>query len=390
MTTSALCGGDIWQGLRDVAHRAGGARDRDVEEVAPGGFVVVARGFVPGFPDDHDLGLVLGGVHPVFAEEGRLVGVLEGLAALERLDTLEHVGARLEAEIGDVEGHDREYTGHGGGVTGGETEALPRDVGRAVRWLTQSAAVRRSYRRTRNRVALVDCGRARGPAVRESALETSMYRRTFTGVVAQGKTASFLAAMRENREHQTGRGIRARTTIWGAMTGQTNEVLIASDFDTLEELEKFIELSSSDAAFANVRRAVREQMVFGLADVSIHRLSYHSEGLISSEEATAPRKFMRTLSGDVQPGHHREFVLSISQALEYQKQRGIDATTSVWSAVTGGTSAVRIEGEFDSLSELEEFDDLASQDTEFARLRKGTRQSMVFQTSQVQLLRNLL
>ena len=196
--------------------------------------------------------------------------------------------------------------------------------------------------------------------------------------------------MREARDHQAGRGIRARTTIWSAMTGHTNEVMIASDFNTLDELEKFTELSAEDAAFANVRKAVREQMVFGLAQVSIHRLSYHSEGLISSEEATAPRKFMRTLSGEVQAGHHRQFIMSISQALEYQKQRGIDATTSVWSAVTGGTSSVRIEGEFDTLGELEEFDELASQDTEFARLRKGTRESMVFQTSQVQLFRNLL
>lgn len=217
-----------------------------------------------------------------------------------------------------------------------------------------------------------------------------MYRRIFSGTIAQGKTSTFLAAMREARDHQAGRGIRARTTIWGAMTGLTNEVMIASDFNTLDELEKFTELSASDAAFASVRKAVREQMVYHSAQVSIHRLAYHSEGLISSEDATAPRKFMRTLSGEVSPGRHREFFYSISQALEYQKQRGIDAWTSVWSAVTGGTSGVSVVGEFDSLSELEQFDELASQDTEFARLRKATRETMVFQTSQVQLMRNLL
>ncbi|MFN0146769.1 MAG: hypothetical protein ACKVT1_09675 [Dehalococcoidia bacterium] len=217
-----------------------------------------------------------------------------------------------------------------------------------------------------------------------------MYRRIFTGIIDQGKTSSFLAAMREARDHQSERGIRARTTIWGAMTGQTNHVLIASDFNTLDELEKFTEMAATDTAFATVRRAVREQMVYHSAQVSIQRLSYHSDGLISSEDATAPRKFMRTLSGEVQPGHHREFVYSISQALEYQKQRGIDASTSVWASVTGGTSGVAIIGEFDSLSELERFDELASQDTEFARLRKATRQSMVFLTSQVQIMRNLL
>ncbi len=217
-----------------------------------------------------------------------------------------------------------------------------------------------------------------------------MYRRLFTGMIGQGKTASFLSAMREARDHQDDRGIRARTTIWGAMTSHTNGVLIASDFDTLDELEKFTELAAADAAFASVRRAVREQMVYDSATVSIHRLAYHSEGLISSEEATAPRRFMRTLTGDVQPGRQREFVLSISQALEYQKQRGIDATTSVWSSMTGATNGVAIVGEFDTLGELEQFDELAAQDQEFGRLRRATRESMVFQTSQVQIFRSFL
>ena len=131
-------------------------------------------------------------------------------------------------------------------------------------------------------------------------------------------------------------------------------------------------------------------MVYDSATVSIHRLAYHSEGLISSEEATAPRRFMRTLTGDVQPGRQREFVLSISQALEYQKQRGIDATMSVWSSMTGATNCVAIVGEFDTLGELEQFDELAAQDQEFGRLRRATRESMVFQTSQVQIFRSFL
>jgi len=217
-----------------------------------------------------------------------------------------------------------------------------------------------------------------------------MYRRILTGIIAQGKTKEFLSAMREANEHQAGRGIRARTTIWGAMTGQTNAVLIASDFNTMEELEKFTDLAATDASFASIRRAVRTQMVYEKSEVSIHRLSYHSEGLISSEDATAPRHFMRTLMGEVQPGHHREFVMSISQALEYQKQRGIEATTSVWSSVTGATSGVSVVAEFDTFAELEKFDEMASQDTEFAKLRKATRASMVFLTSEVVLMRNLL
>ncbi len=217
-----------------------------------------------------------------------------------------------------------------------------------------------------------------------------MYRRLFQGIIDQGQTAAFLAAMRESSQHQQDRGIRARTTIWGAMTGQTNAVYIASDFDTLDELEKFTELAAVDARFAGIRRAVRSLMVFDSAQVSIHRLDYHSEGLISSEEATAPRHYMRTLTGDVKPGHHRDFVMSVSQALEYQKERGIDATTSVWSAVTGGTSGISLVAEFDTLAELEKFDAMAQQDADFARLRRASRESMVFKTSRADILRNLL
>jgi hypothetical protein len=217
-----------------------------------------------------------------------------------------------------------------------------------------------------------------------------MYRRNFTGIVAQGRTASFLAGMRESNKHQEGRGIRARTNVWGAVTGQTNDVLITSDFNTLDDLERYTDLTANDATFASIRREVRAQMLFDSAAVEISRLAYHSEGLISSEDATQPQRYMRVLSGQVQPGMHRQFVVAISQALEYQKQRGIAATTSVWSAVTGRTSSISVIAEFDSLVELEKFDEMSIQDTEFAALRKATRECMVFRTSHVEIRRNLL
>jgi hypothetical protein len=217
-----------------------------------------------------------------------------------------------------------------------------------------------------------------------------MYRRILSGIIDQGKTKPFLEALTESIAYQGERGIRARTCVWGTMTGQTNGVYITADFNTLEDLESFTELSSADASFAKVRRAVRAQMIYDATEVSIHRLAYHSEGLISSEEATAPRRFMRVLSGEVQAGRHREFVMAISVALQYQHERGINATTSVWAAMTGVTSGVSIVAEFDSLAELEKFDEMSSQDAEFGRLRKATRETMVFLTSEVQLLRNLL
>ncbi|MEO9255581.1 MAG: hypothetical protein ABI305_08585 [Tepidiformaceae bacterium] len=217
-----------------------------------------------------------------------------------------------------------------------------------------------------------------------------MYRRILTGIIAQGRTQQFLTAMRESNKHQTERGIRARTSVWGAMTGQTNAVIIASDFNLLDELEKFQDLSANDSRFATIRRAVRTEMVYDATEVSLHRLVYHSEGMISSEDSTEPRRYMRTLMGEVQPGRHREFVMSISRALDYQKERGISATTSVWSSVTGATSGVSIVAEFDTLGELEKFDEMAMQDAEFGRLRRGTRETMVFLTSQVELMRNLI
>lgn len=46
--------------------------------------------------------------------------------------------------------------------------------------------------------------------------------------------------------------------------------------------------------------------------------------------------------------------------------------------------------EFDSLAELEKFDEMAVTDAEFGRLRTATRAWMVFLTSETQLMRNLM
>ena len=216
-----------------------------------------------------------------------------------------------------------------------------------------------------------------------------MYRRVFRGMIERGKTREFLDAMRSNIQHQDDRGIRARTAIWAAMTGQTNEVFIASDFNTLDDLDRFTQLTAEDSAFAEMRARVRSFMVYSGSSVAIQRLSFHSEGLISAEEATAPRHFRRTLAGETLPGKQRQFVHSIAQALQFQKDRGIVATTSVWTALTGATNAISIDAEFETLAELQKFDDMAATDSEFAELRRATREAMEFHSTQVQLLRNL-
>lgn len=94
-----------------------------------------------------------------------------------------------------------------------------------------------------------------------------MYRRILVGVVAQGQTRDFLSAMREANTFQTERGIRARTAVWGAMTGQNNSVVIAADFNTLEDLEKWTDLATEDSRFAIVRREVRSAMIYEDSEV---------------------------------------------------------------------------------------------------------------------------
>ncbi len=217
-----------------------------------------------------------------------------------------------------------------------------------------------------------------------------MYRRLIRGIVERGQTADLLAAARVAIEHQTNRGISARTALWAAMTGPTNAVSIVMDVNALEELERWNDLATQDARFAGIWADVERHLLPGRTDASIHRLSYHSEGLISAEEATAPRRFLRLMTGEVLPGKGREFVLSLSEALQYQAERGVDATTSVWTALSGGTNAIAIAGEFDSMAELERFDDLALRDAEFARFRRATREAMAFLTTHVELMRNVL
>ncbi len=217
-----------------------------------------------------------------------------------------------------------------------------------------------------------------------------MYRRLIRGIVERGQTGALLGAARVAIEHQENRGISARTAIWAAMTGPTNAISIVMDFNTLEELERLNDLAAQDAQFAAIWADVERHLLPGHTNASIHRLSYHSEGLISAEEATAPRRFLRLMTGEVLPGKGREFVVSLSEALRYQAERGVDATTSVWTALSGGTNAIAIAGEFDSMAELERFDDLALQDAEFARFRRATREAMAFLTTHVELMRNVL
>ncbi len=100
--------------------------------------------------------------------------------------------------------------------------------------------------------------------------------------------------------------------------------------------------------------------------------------------------FRRVLTGKVAPGRHGEFLRAVEAALDYQSKRGIEARFSVWDAITGAASLVEIIAEFDSLVELEQFEELAAQDQHFAELRRGVREAMVFDSAEINIYRNLI
>ena len=99
--------------------------------------------------------------------------------------------------------------------------------------------------------------------------------------------------------------------------------------------------------------------------------------------------YRRVLSGQVAPGKHGEFLAAVEAALDYQQKRGIDARYAVWNSLTGPASLVEIVSEFNSLVDLEKFEELVAQDQAFADLRQRVRAAMVFETTTVTLYRQM-
>ena len=100
--------------------------------------------------------------------------------------------------------------------------------------------------------------------------------------------------------------------------------------------------------------------------------------------------YRRLIRGIVERGQTGELLAAARVAFEHQDNRGIRARTALWAAMTGPTNAVSIVMDFNTLEELERFDDLALQDSEFARFRRATREAMAFLTTHVELMRNVL
>lgn len=99
--------------------------------------------------------------------------------------------------------------------------------------------------------------------------------------------------------------------------------------------------------------------------------------------------YRRVFRGQVAPGRHGEFLAAVEEALLYQHQRGIRAHYSVWDALTGRASEVEIVSEFESLQDLEQFEELVAQDQAFAGIRQRVRAAMVFESTTVTLYRQL-
>lgn len=100
--------------------------------------------------------------------------------------------------------------------------------------------------------------------------------------------------------------------------------------------------------------------------------------------------YRRVLTGQVAPGKHQDFLRAVEAALRYQAARGIEARFSVWDAISGPASRVEIIAEFDNLLELEQFEELAAQDQQFAQLRRAVREAMVFESTEIAIYRVLV
>lgn len=99
--------------------------------------------------------------------------------------------------------------------------------------------------------------------------------------------------------------------------------------------------------------------------------------------------YRRVFRGRVAPGKHGEFQAALQEALDHQLLRGIDARFTVWDALTGPNNEIEVISEFDSLSDLEKFEDLVAQDAAFAELRQRVRAAMLFETTSVALYRKM-
>ena len=99
----------------------------------------------------------------------------------------------------------------------------------------------------------------------------AMYRRVLSGRVSPGRHSDFLRAVEAALDYQSARGIEAQFSVWDSITGPASNVEIIAEFEDLKELEQFEELAAQDQRFAELRRAVREAMVFESAEINIYR-----------------------------------------------------------------------------------------------------------------------
>ncbi len=98
-----------------------------------------------------------------------------------------------------------------------------------------------------------------------------MYRRILRGQLQPGQHAAFISAVRETSEYQRRSGILTQVSVWYPSTGQTNRFELVSEFEDLVELQKFDNLVDTDGRFAELRRQVMAQVVFGSVEVEIQR-----------------------------------------------------------------------------------------------------------------------
>ena len=99
--------------------------------------------------------------------------------------------------------------------------------------------------------------------------------------------------------------------------------------------------------------------------------------------------YRRVITGLVEPGKHDDFLAAAREAADYQARHGVEASTKVWSAMSGKNGTVVLTSDFDSLAELEKFEHLVATDEEFGRVRRKVMASLAFGTAETQILREL-
>jgi hypothetical protein len=92
--------------------------------------------------------------------------------------------------------------------------------------------------------------------------DTMACRAQWSMLVRCGQYARILPQVEALLNHQVSRGLRD-TRIWAPITGQSNRIIIETQFATMAELERELETTLNDRTQLNIREAIAAHTVEG-------------------------------------------------------------------------------------------------------------------------------